>query len=99
KRKRAARDERAPPWLSIVGWFCQLPWQESGASNVAPGGCPLVVVAARGLPATIPADGQNDSRHATTRGGPAGVETAAPSPRYDGPAQLFHGEPSDLPVR
>jgi hypothetical protein len=59
KRNLAARGRRAPPWLSIVGWFCRLPWQESGADSVAPAVCHLALVAARALLAVIRVDAQN----------------------------------------
>src|SRR5215470_7978072 len=99
KRTPLARDTRAPREPSIVDWLCRLPSLECVAGSVAPGGCPLVRGAARGRPATIREAGQNDSRHATTPGGPTGVETAVLWPRYGGPAPLFHGGRSDSPVR
>ena len=46
----AARDKRAPPEPSIVGWFCRLPWLESVADSVAPDACHLVLEAAKRHP-------------------------------------------------
>jgi hypothetical protein len=81
KRNLAARGRRAPPWLSIVGWFCRLPWQVSVADSVAPAVCHLARVAARALLAVIRVDAQNGSRHATIPDGPAAGELVETWPR------------------
>jgi hypothetical protein len=81
KRNLAARGRRAPPWLSIVGWFCRLPWQVSVADSVAPAVCHLALVAARALLAVIRVDAQNGSRHATIPDGPAAGELVETWPR------------------
>jgi hypothetical protein len=66
KRKSVARGKRALRAPSIVDGFSRLPSPASVAGSVVPGDCPLVAVVARGLPATIREDGQNDSMFATT---------------------------------
>ena len=99
KRKPAARGERTLRVSSIVGWFSPPPELPFAADSVAPGDCPLVVVAARGLPATMREDAQNDSRPATTQGEPEAVRTAGSSPGRDEPAQLFHVGSSDSLAR
>jgi hypothetical protein len=76
----AARDNRGVLSLSIVGWFCPLPWLASVAGNVAPDVRHLVLAAVGVLLAALREDGQNDSRRATTPVGRVRVETAEPSP-------------------
>jgi len=82
---------------SIVDWFSLLPWLASVVGIAAPIDCPLVLAAARALPAAIREDGQNDSRLATTPDEPAGVETAALWPRCGGLAPLCRDGRSDSP--
>ena len=62
---------------------------------VAPNVCPFVLAAARGALAALHADAQNDSRPATTRDGPAAVETAVPWPRCVVQGLPPHDGPSD----
>jgi hypothetical protein len=47
KRKLAARGKRVLRLPSIVGWFFRLPSPACVVGTVAPGGCPLVLVAAQ----------------------------------------------------
>ena len=95
KRKWTAMATRAPRAPSIVDGFSRLPSLEFVAGSVAPIICLLALAAARASPAAIGEDAQSDSTLATTPDGRAGVETAALSPRFDEPARLFHGGPSD----
>jgi len=53
KQKPAARDTRAPRAPSIVASFCRLPSPASVVGSVAPDVYPLVLAAARGLPAAL----------------------------------------------
>src|SRR5258707_524878 len=99
KRKPAARGKRAPREPSIVGWFCLLPWLESGADSVALPVCPLALVAARAPLAVLGEDAQSDSRRATTPDGPRGVGLAGQWPRCGVPELRCHDGPSDSPVR
>src|SRR5205814_8551549 len=64
----AARENRGPLPLSIVGWFSPLPWRESVAGSVAPDGCHLVLAAARASPAASGEDAQSGNRLATIPG-------------------------------
>ncbi|SRR6266567_2995892 len=73
---------RAP---SIVGRFSPLPWLGYAADSVVPEDCHLALVAARAPLGAIREGAQSDNRRATTRDGPAGVETAVRWPRYGGP--------------
>ena len=86
----AAGDGTGHPALTIVGWFCLLPWLESVADSVAPDGYHLVREAAQAPPAAIREVAQNDHTLATTQDERAGAGTAEPSPRCDEPARLFH---------
>src|SRR5579864_8944682 len=95
KRKPAARGTRAHPLLSTVGSFSLLPSPEFAGDSVVQDACPLVLAAAQASPAAIHEDGQNESRRATTRDGPAAGETAGPWPRCDEPARLLHVGRSD----
>jgi hypothetical protein len=99
KRNLAARGRRAPPWLSIVGWFCRLPWQVSGADSVAPAVCHLALVAARAPPAVSGEDAQSDSKHATIPDGPEAGEPVGTWPRSVLPALLCYDAPSDSPAQ
>jgi hypothetical protein len=81
KRKPAARGRRAPHWLSIVGWFYQLPSLVSFAGSVARAVCHLALVAARAPLAALGEAAQNGSMLATIPDWPAGVGQASPSPR------------------
>ena len=90
---------RAPRAPSIVDGFCRLPSLVFAADSVAPPACPLARAAERALFAGMREDAQNDSMHATILNGPAGVETAEPSPRFDEPARLFHVGRSVEPVQ
>jgi hypothetical protein len=90
KQKPAARGTRAPRLPSIVGWFCRLPEPSSVVGTVAPEGYPLVLVAARAPLAALCGDARNDSRRATTRGGPIDVETAVRWPTCGVPALPPH---------
>src|SRR2546423_6056127 len=99
KRKPAARGKRAPRMPSIVDVFYRLPSPEFAADSVAPPAFPLARAAERALFAGMREDAQNDSMHATILNGPAAVETAEPSPRFDEPARLFHVGRSDSPVQ
>src|SRR5215467_12104626 len=65
KRRLATLDTRASRGLSIVGWSCQLPSQESDAESVAPAVRHLALVAARAPPARSSEDGQHGSTLAT----------------------------------
>src|SRR5438034_383907 len=82
KRKPLARGTREPRAPSIVGWFCRLPWRGFAAGSVASSVCLLALVAARAPLAVLGEDARSDNRLATIPGGPAGVGTAALSPRY-----------------
>ena len=66
KRKPASKDEKAPPWLSIVDGFYRLPEPSSGGGTVAPPACHRVLAAAPASLAALHGDGQNGSRLATT---------------------------------
>ena len=99
KRKPAAMGKRAPRAPSIVGWFSLLPSLGYAVGSVAPDVCPLVLEAARALPAAIREDAQNGSTRATTPDGPTGMGTAEPSPRCDVPAPLLHGGRSNSPAQ
>ena len=46
-RRPAAEENRGLPPLSIVGWFCRLPWLESAGGSVAPDVCLLALAAGR----------------------------------------------------
>ena len=70
--------KRAPPSLSIVGWFFRLPWLEYAAGSVAPDVCLLVLEAARVPLEAMHGDAQNGSRLATIPGEPGVVEPAGP---------------------
>src|SRR6266704_7025899 len=85
--------------LSIVGSFSRLPWLEYAAGSVVRPACHLALVAVRAPLAALHGDAQNDSRRATTRGGPRGVETAVLWPRYVLRELRRHGGPSDSPAR
>jgi hypothetical protein len=80
-RGPAAEENRGLPPLSIVGWFCRLPWLESAGGSIAPDGCHLALAAGRALLGAKHGDAQSASRLATTRERLTGVKTAAPSPR------------------
>jgi hypothetical protein len=84
KRKLAARGKRVLRLPSIVGWFFRLPSPACVVGTVAPGGCPLVLVAAQAPLAAKHGDAQSDNRHATTRDWRADAETAEPSPSAAG---------------
>jgi len=74
----AAKDNRALPVLSTVGWFFPLPELPYTGGIVAPAVCHLVLEAARALPAAMHGDAQNESKLATIPGGPGVVGTAGP---------------------
>src|SRR5438105_15819587 len=95
----AAKESTGLRALTTVGWFSLLPELPCAGGLVAPDVCPLVLGAARGLPAAMHGDAQNGRRLATTRDGPAVVGSAGPWPRCDVPALLPHGGPSDSPVQ
>src|SRR5690348_9501805 len=99
KWKLAAMGKQAPRALSIAGWFCRRPSLVYVVGSVEPGVCHYVREAARGSPVARHGDGQNGSRRATTRDGPAGVETAVRWPRSGGPELLSHGGWSGSPAR
>jgi hypothetical protein len=69
----AAKDNTGLPALTIVGWFCLLPWRESVADSVAPDGYHLVREAAQAPPAAIREVAQNDNTLATTQDEQAGA--------------------------
>ncbi len=77
-----AGDNTALPLLSTVGWFSLLPELQYAGGLVALPACSLALAAARTQPVAIRGDAQNDSKLATTRGGPRGVATAVLWPRY-----------------
>jgi hypothetical protein len=99
KHKPAARDTRAPRAPSIVGSFCLLPSREYVAGSVAPAVCPLVLAAARGLPAALREGAQSDNRRATTPDGPAGVELAVQLPTCGVSALRRHAGRSNSPAQ
>jgi hypothetical protein len=77
----AAKDSRAHPALSIVGWFSPLPWLGYVAGSVAAPTSHLALVAARAPLVTIHGDAQNDSKLATIPGGTGVVELVGLWPR------------------
>jgi len=95
----AAKDNKALPVLSTVGWFFPLPSLEYAAGSIAPEVCHLVLEVARALPGAMHGDAQNDSKPATIPDGPGVVGTAGLWPRCDVPALLPHGGQSDSPAR
>ena len=95
----AAKDNRALPALSTVGWFFPLPSLEYTAGSVAPDVCHLVLEAARAPPGVMHGDAQNDSKLATTPDGRAGVGLAGLWPRSGELARLFHVGRSDSPAQ
>jgi hypothetical protein len=94
-----AGDSTALPLLSTVGWFSLLPWLGYAAGSVALPACSLALAAARTQPVAIRGDAQNDSKLATTRGGPRVVETAVRWPRYVVLTLPLHDGRSDSPAR
>src|SRR5260221_2925936 len=96
---QAVMEETALPALSTVGWFCPPPSRGYAAGNIVPEACPLVLVAARAPLGAMYEDARNDSTLATTRDRPAGVGTAAPSPRCDEPGPQCHVGWSDSPAQ
>jgi hypothetical protein len=97
--RSVAGDSKGLPLQSIVGWFSLLPWLASAGDSVVPDACHLALRALRMPLVAIRVDARSDSRLATTPDGRASVGAAAPSPRCDVPARLFHGGPSDSPVQ
>ncbi|TME08326.1 MAG: hypothetical protein E6I80_10270 [Chloroflexi bacterium] len=95
----AAKDNRALPALSTVGWFFPLPSLEYTAGSVAPDVCHLVLEAARAPPGVMHGDAQNDSKLATTPDGPRVVGRASPWLRCGVPELPLHGGRSDSPAQ
>ncbi len=60
-----ARENRALPALSIVGWCFPLPWLGYAVGSVAPSACHLALVAARAPLVAMHGDAQSDTRLAT----------------------------------
>ncbi len=99
KHTPLARGTRAPRLSSIVDGFSPLPSLEYAAGSAVPDVCLLVLAAAQAPLATRHGDEQNDTRRATTPGGPAAAETPEPSPRSVVRAQLRRARPSDSPAQ
>jgi hypothetical protein len=96
----AARENRGPLPLSIVGSFCPLPWLEYAGYSVVPNVCHLA--AAGCTNATRSAAWGRDireSRLATILDEPAGVGPVGKWPRYGVPELRRHDARSDSPVR
>ena len=86
----AAGDNRVLPPLSIVESFSPLPSLEYAGDSVVPEVCHLALGAVRMPLVAMRGDAQSDSRLATTRDGPRGVETAVLWPRYGEPELQPH---------
>jgi hypothetical protein len=71
-----ARDNRAPPELSIVGWFFPLPELPYAVDSVARSACHLALADARAPLVVLHGDAQSDNRLATIPDEPAGVGPA-----------------------
>ncbi len=99
KREPLARGKRAPRAPSIVGWFCQLPWQGFVGGLVAPPACLLALVAKPAPPGVMREGARNDQRLATIPDELTGVEQASLSPRCDEPVLPPHDGPSVEPVQ
>src|SRR5215467_12142795 len=97
KRKPVAKGKRAPRASSIVDAFCPLPELSFAADSVAPDVCLLALVGGRAPRVARHGDVRDDNRLATTRVGPASVETAVPWPRSGWPALPPHYGWSDSP--
>src|SRR5260221_7884062 len=94
-----ARDKTTLLARSTVGRFFPLPWLGYDVGTVALATCHFALAAARAPPGAMCEDAQSDSKFATTRDEPAGVESAEPWPKCDEPARLFHVGWSDSPAQ
>src|SRR5215831_990351 len=99
KRKPLARGTRVLRTLSIADGFCRLPSLEYADGSVAPDVCHLAFAAAGAPRSARHGDAQSDNRHATTRDGPADVNTAEKWPRSGERALRRHGGRSNSRVQ